>query len=405
MGAEQHDLRTLQLMRPRRAPGCTLERQQLAGAPAYILKDVAGERYMKLSAEGEFLWRQIDDARSIGDLCAAHVARFEPVAVNDVLRALARLVENGFVTFDTQSAPLPAPAARRAGWRSLCVRYIGLSGMDGRVAALYRVTRALYRPFVQATLVALATTGAVAFAWHCMTGPTVLAASLPRWSLVWMASLALHVLAHEAAHALTCKHFGRAVHRVGIGWYYFAPVAFVDTSDMWAAARWPRILVSAAGPYANLVLGGIASLVALTPVASTIAIALWSFAGIGYALAIVNMNPLLELDGYYVLMDLLEIPNLRARALARLGSSLRGSVCRRREPREHLMLLFGAASLAFGVATAVGLLLACHAWIGGLLAPWLPQPGAHAIGWALAGIVSLIVLHRLLEGLRPNERA
>jgi Zn-dependent protease len=405
MGAEQHDLRTLQLMRPGRAPGCTLERQQLAGAPAYILKDAAGERYMKLSAEGEFLWRQIDGARSIGDLCAAHVVRFERIAINDVLRALARLVANGFVTFDGQSAPLAAPAARRAGWRSLCVRYVGLSGMDGRVAALYRLTRALYRPFVQATLVALATAGALAFAWHCMTGPTAPAASLPRWSLVWMASLALHVLVHEAAHALTCKHFGRAVHRVGIGWYYFAPVAFVDTSDMWAAARWPRILVGAAGPYANLVLGGIASLVALTPVASPMAMALWSFAGIGYALAIVNMNPLLELDGYYVLMDLLEAPNLRARALARLGSFLRAAGRGRREPREHLLLLFGVASLAFGVAAALGLFLACRAWIGAVLAPWLPQPGAQAIGWVLAGTMSLIVLHRLLDGLRANERA
>lgn len=70
---------------------------------------------------------------------------------------------------------------------------------------------------------------------------------------------------------------------MGIGWYWFGPVAYVDTSDMWLEGRWPRIAVSIAGPYANLVLGGLAALVA---------------------------------DGYHVLSDLLDRPNLRPRALA-----------------------------------------------------------------------------------------
>src|SRR5207248_6507662 len=70
------------------------------------------------------------------------------------------------------------------------------------------------------------------------------------------------ILIHEAGHAFTVKAFGREVPRGGIGWYWFGPIAFVDTSDMWLADRWPRIAVSLAGGYANLVLPPLAPLAA-----------------------------------------------------------------------------------------------------------------------------------------------
>ncbi len=132
--------------------------------------------------------------------------------------------------------------------------------MDGKVTALYRGLRVLYTRPAQAVLLAVVCAGAIAFAGHLAGGSWApLQQSLP----VWLACLALHVVVHEAAHAATCKHFGRQVNRAGIGWYFLAPVAFVDTSDIWAAARLPRILVSAAGPYSNLALSGMAALAAL----------------------------------------------------------------------------------------------------------------------------------------------
>ncbi len=407
MGGTQAEMQTLDRQRPRRIDGCTVERQALAaGAPVYILKDAAGRRYMRLTEEGVFLWRQIDGARTIRDLCAIYVAQVQRPAPGEALRALAQLTQAGFVTFATAGAsgdaPPPAQPGALARLSSLCTRYAYLSDMDRRVSALYRSLRGLYTPLGQAALLVLAVAGAVAFAWHCAASSIAPAGALRRASLVWLASLALHVLVHEAAHALTCKHFGRAVHRVGVGWYYFAPVAFVDTSDMWAAARWPRILVSAVGPYANLVLSGIAALAASAPAAGGAQDILWSFSLIGYGLAAVNMNPLLELDGYYVLMDLLEIPNLRARALTRLGALRRGAA-REELRRDRLVLLFGAASLAYGIAMAVGILFVSRAWIGALAGAWLPAACAHALGCALAGAMSLLVLYRLMDGVRATH--
>ena len=187
--------------------------------------------------------------------------------------------------------------------------------------------------------------------------------------------------------------------RAGIGWYYLAPVAFVDTSDIWAASRLQRVLVSAAGPYSNLVLSGISALGAalLSPDSDV----LWTFSAVGYALAFINLNPLLELDGYYIVMDLLELPNLRARALACLGGALRGNA--REERRRTLLIAFGAASLAYGLALAVAILFGTHLSIERLAGAALPQPLTEAASWLMAGVMCLLVLRRLLDGLQMER--
>jgi putative peptide zinc metalloprotease protein len=394
----------LQRRRPRQVERCVVERQQrAAAAPAYILKDPAGRSYMKLSEEGLFVWRLMDGEHTVADMCGAYVARFQRPA-HEALRALARLHEAGFARFaDADAAGHPKAVARAGRLRSLlslCTWYCCLPDMDRKITALYAGVRALYTPLAQVALLVVAAAGVVAFGRHIAAGP---AWTPPAHSLViWLASLALHVVVHEAAHAATCKHFGRQVHRAGIGWYFFAPVAFVDTSDIWAAARLPRILVSAAGPYSNLVLSGAAALAALLPMGADWQDMLLSFSATGYVLVLVNINPFLELDGYYIVMDLLEIPNLRARALAYLGTVLRGR--KAEEPRlRHIFLLFGAASLAYGVALGIGALLAYGAYFRDFAGAYLPPPYAQAVAWALAGAISLLILHRVLDGLRPRR--
>jgi putative peptide zinc metalloprotease protein len=401
------EMQALQRQRPRRVEPSVVERaQQAADAPTYILKDTAGRRYMKLSEEGLFVWALMDGERTIVDICRAYVARFQRPAPHEALRTLARLHEAGFARFeDVDSVGQPAavkPAARLRSLLSLCTWYCGLPDVDRKVTVLYGGVRALFSPLAQAALLVVAGAGMIAFGGHVAASPGWTGAAVSRSLLIWIASLALHILVHEAAHATTCKHFGRQVHRAGIGCYFFAPVAFVDTSDIWAAARLPRILVSVAGPYANLVLSGMAALVALFLAGTDWQEALWSFSAIGYVLVLVNINPLLELDGYYVVMDLLEIPNLRARALAHLGSVLRGSVVE--EPRlRRIFVLFGAASLAYGIAVGIGVLLAYGASIGDFAGAYLPHPYAQAVAWGLAGTMSLLILHRVLDGLRPRR--
>ena len=122
--------------------------------------------------------------------------------------------------------------------------------------------------------------------------------------------------AHELAHALVTRRLGGRVHEVGIAFLVLMPMPYVDASDAWLfPRRRDRMLVSAAGMLAELALAGIAVL-------------LWSVLEAGVlrdlCLAIVlagavstilfNANPLLRFDGYYLLQDAIDVPNLAARS-------------------------------------------------------------------------------------------
>jgi putative peptide zinc metalloprotease protein len=385
--------------RPRKMDDCTIEQQQnAADAPAYILKDAAGLRYMLLSPEGLFLWQLIDGERTIRELCQSYVAHYRRPAPREAMQAIARFCEAGLIHFENEQ-----PARREdecwTGWLDQALRscrwYCFLPNIDRPVTVLHRWVRVLYAPPVQAVLLFIAIAGSIAFLRHLAAAPW------PKADLIVGAvSLILQVVIHEAAHAVTCKHFGRQVRRAGIGWYYFAPVAFVDTSDIWPAPRLQRVLVSAAGPYSNLVLSGLAALCALVLAPGAFADALLSFSAVGYVLALVNANPLLELDGYYIVMDILELPNLRARALACLGGVLHG---KRGEPDARVrrtLIAFGSACLGYGLAMAWALFLACRASIQTLGGPSMASPVLPAISLIIAGTVSMLVLKRLLDDLR-----
>jgi len=103
---------------------------------------------------------------------------------------------------------------------------------------------------------------------------------------------------------------------------YFLPVGYVDTSDIWMAGRWPRATVAVAGPYLNIVLSSLVTLLIPLAPSGEARIALFPIGTAGYGLALMKLNPLGEFDGYYARMDWLDIPNLRAKALAFLGAVL-----------------------------------------------------------------------------------
>lgn len=142
---------------------------------------------------------------------------------------------------------------------------------------------------------------------------------------------------HELGHAVTLARFGGTVHRAGIGWYWLAPIAFVDTSDAHTLPRAQRICVSLGGPLASFVLAAFATIVASCALPDCVRSFAWSFAIMNYGVSLWNLNPLIELDGYYILTDLLGRPNLRSDVLRAL---------RRREP-SRIELAYAAGVIAY----------------------------------------------------------
>jgi len=180
--------------------------------------------------------------------------------------------------------------------------YFSLPDVDRYVTSAYWCLRPLFTRVGQLALLIIAVAGAAVFCEHVNWNPSTLASSIPQSLVALVLSLAIHTVLHEMGHATVCKHFGREVHRAGAGWYMFFPVAFVDTSDIWAASRQARIVVST-GPFVNVVLSGLASLIAVLIPAGCAQNALWAFSAMGYFFnrrqpqSVNGVRRLLHLDG------------------------------------------------------------------------------------------------------------
>src|SRR5262249_18530761 len=123
----------------------------------------------------------------------------------------------------------------------------------------------------------------------------------------------LVVVLHELAHGLTVASFGRRVPRAGFKLVLIFPYAFVDTSDAWFEPRRRRLAISGAGPASDLVVGGGAALLALLLSPGSLREVVFQISLGAYLGAFYNLNPMLERDGYHLLVDILRQPGLRRR--------------------------------------------------------------------------------------------
>ena len=234
-----------------------------------------------------------------------------------------------------------------------------------------------------------------------------LASQLPgslRWQVLVLGWLTLAVVttAHEFAHGLTCKHFGGEVHDIGFLLLFFMPCFYCDVSDTWLfGEKRKRLWVTLAGCYSDLVIWSVSVFIwRLTLPNSTLNFVAWMALSICGVRTFFNLNPLMKLDGYYFLSDLLEIPNLRRRArgawTGRVRWLLWGAPKPEPEPRGKLLFGYGAAAWSFSF---VFLCL----MVAGLARVLGSRGGLMGVGWA--AFLGLVSVRRLSRGFEGGEFA
>lgn len=165
--------------------------------------------------------------------------------------------------------------------------------------------------------------------------------------------LILVIPLHELAHAFTTKHFGRKVHRFGIGWYWISPVAFCDTSDIWGAKKQQRMWVSLSGICNDLFLSGFAALLSLAIKNTFVSNILLLYSSFSYLSVIFNLNPILEYDGYLALSDALDTPNLRDKSFLWLKHALKSRDQFKLKEHYHEIFYFAAAIIYIFVSVSL----------------------------------------------------
>jgi CRP-like cAMP-binding protein/Zn-dependent protease len=121
---------------------------------------------------------------------------------------------------------------------------------------------------------------------------------------------------HELGHALVLVRFGRRVKSAGFMIYFGSPAFFIESADGLMLERNQRILQAFAGGYAELIFCGIAALILWAIPGNAVAPTLYKFAVLGYVVIFLNLVPLLELDGYFIVADLIQVPDLRPKSLS-----------------------------------------------------------------------------------------
>ena len=188
----------------------------------------------------------------------------------------------------------------------------------------------------------------------------------PNLIFLWM-TLACSKIIHEFGHGLSCKMFGSECHEMGVMLLVGSPCLYCDVSDSWMLKnKWPRIIIGAAGMIIEIVLSAFAIFFWwMTEPGLFHYLCLNVFFVTTATTVIFNANPLMRLDGYYMLSDFLEIPNLRPKA-DKLTQEMAAQLCLGIEPRHdpfmpqtnrHWFIIYAIASKLYGWFVLFGILM------------------------------------------------
>lgn len=345
-----------------------------------ILKNPDNGSYFKLSQEGWFIWQQLNGKNTMHAVTLALSDQMNVFAPDMVAALLSKLATGGFI--QNVGAKDEAAEARQSRLKRMIHRvrkYLefqyAFGDADDWLTMVYN--RGAYLIFTKTgkiLLSLLAITGLMTFLAN--TNSTIETFEImPHvwWIFVLLVPcMLISVALHELGHALATKFYGYEVHYMGVGWFWLNPIAFTDTSDMWLSpSRKARIYVNLAGVYTDVLVAGVSSLLILLIANPYIQAFLWFFSLYTYINAFRMLSPLQELDGYYVLMDIVDKPHLRHAAVLwlvkRFPKALRHpSLFKRNKPEVYywlacLLFIVLVSLITLFVQTVVFKMLGLHA--------------------------------------------
>ena len=376
--------------RPCLRPDVKIRRQNFRGERWFVLENPFTNEFFRLRPAAYELVARLHPRRTVEEVWRECLERFPDEAPGQeaVLQLLAQLYFTNLLQYDraTNSAGLFERYQKRQQreWRArlLNIMFLRFPLLDPDrflVRALPVVGRFIN---VFGALLWLFVVGAalkvVADNWEAVKqqGQGILAPdNLP---LLFVGMVFIKTI-HEFGHAFFCRKFGGEVHVMGVMLMIFTPVPYVDATSSWSfRSRGQRLLVGAAGMIVELFFAALLTFVWANTGQGTLHSLAYNMMFIASVSTVVfNANPLLRFDGYYMLSDLLEIPNLAQRAnqqLRHLGErglfGMKKSESPARTRREAWWLTgFGLTSGAYRLLIFGGILLlvADHFFLIGLV--------------------------------------
>lgn len=311
-------------------PDLVVRPQFYEGMTHYVVKDPIGLKYYRFKAEEYFLLQQLDGKRTLLEVKKAFERKYRPqtITVDDLVRFCSQLHEAGVATIDTpEQTEVFIKRRRKKIWKKVKgalgnILYIKVPIIDPErlLTWMYPYFRWIFTPYFVALslLFMLSALTLVMSQWATFMERLPDFQSFFNWRTIvyFWCSLAIVKVIHEFGHGLTAKHFGGEVHEMGALLLCLTPALYCDVTDSWLLPnKWHRIWISAAGIYVECFMASLATFCwfySNPGLFNSLMLATMFLCSVNTVMF--NANPLMRYDGYYVLSDYLEIPNLRVKA-------------------------------------------------------------------------------------------
>ena len=412
---------------PRLRSDLVISPQKYRGTTSYVIKDPVGLRYYRLGTYELQVAGLLNGQRTLTEVTEQLQEQLRDRTVDQatVLRIVTHFAQMSFLQLSGESANrLFALMADSRKKQKTLQRIMGVAGalvyfkfsLFDPDLLLLKAEKRIRWLWSKTTAIVLATVVSLALVLVFQNGSRIsdrLPDFLTLHNLVWLWVTLIGVkVVHEFGHALMCKHYGGEVHDLGAMFIILTPFLFCDATDSWMFQnKWHKILVNLAGILVELILASLAVFVwVVTPPGLINQLAFNAMVVCSVSTVIFNANPLMKFDGYYVLADLLEIPNLRERASKQVTGFMTRLVTGRATP--GMTEMSPARSLIFGLYSVASylyvwfIMIRIFGGIGRKLEPyglgWLGKFSLLSTYGAGIGIPIYFFIKRLLPTLRQT---
>lgn len=293
-------------------------------------------------------WRMLEHNKSISEIVSSltiESGKYEEEYVRNLINSWG---SKGLV-YSKEKPQFPHPK----WWKQLIWREIAVVSFPSVYKNIYASWGRRF--FTQAGLAAVLTAlivGAVTIFIQLLGGNSAaLEVVGPRNGLLILGIIWGSLALHELGHALAMQFVGAPLMKAGIALFLGLPVLFVDTTTVWAKRRWKRILVSVSGFTVNALLASVAGFFALIVQNSLFDAWMWEIISINLLMFAISLIPFVKMDGYYVLIDFIGLPELDRVAYAELKEFVRHPH-QVHQRRNQLLLFYAILSVITSLALA-----------------------------------------------------
>jgi putative peptide zinc metalloprotease protein len=308
-------------------PSVQVQKQRFGGADWYVLQDRFTQRFFRLTPDAWRFISRLSPRRTVDEVWRDALEQYpgQAPSQHEVIQLLGQLHQSNLLYFRSQPDSVEIfERYKKFRQRELYGKLLGflylripLWNPNDWLNSIRPLVRAFVSwPFGLLWLVAVFF-GVKAALENTQAIADQSQGLLAIENLFWLyACMAAMKIVHELAHAFVCKRYGGDVHVFGVMLLVLAPLPYVDATASWAfRSRYQRALVGAVGVLTELFLASIAAVVWANTGPGLVHNLAFNVMVIGSVSALLfNGNPLLRFDAYYVLCDLVDIPNLYQRA-------------------------------------------------------------------------------------------